>query len=127
MISFKLEEEQEIARDALRDYAAGAIRPIARESDEASAIPEEFLAQSWELGLVSTQIPEAYGGGGEAQNHPRNDQAGAASQDLAEDVGVHGAEGHPDADLAAPLGDAECHDAVDAEHSKQRGDRGEAG
>ena len=64
MISFKLEEEQEIARDALRDYAAEAIRPIARECDEASAIPEEFLAQSWELGLVSTQIPEVYGGGG---------------------------------------------------------------
>jgi alkylation response protein AidB-like acyl-CoA dehydrogenase len=68
VISFKLEEEQEIARDALREYAAEAIRPIARECDEDSAIPEDFLAQSWELGLVSTQIPEAYGGGGEARS-----------------------------------------------------------
>lgn len=65
MISFKLEEEQEIAREALRDFAGEAMRPIARECDEASAIPEEFLAQTWELGLVSTQIPEAYGGAGE--------------------------------------------------------------
>ncbi len=72
MISFKLEEEQEIARDALHDYAVQAIRPIARECDEASAIPEEFLAQSWELGLVSTQIPEAYGGGGEARSPVTN-------------------------------------------------------
>ncbi len=72
MISFKLEEEQEIARDALHDYAAEAIRPIARECDETSAIPEEFLAQSWELGLVSTQIPEAYGGGGEARSPVTN-------------------------------------------------------
>ena len=72
MISFKLEEEQEIARDALRDFAAEAMRPIARECDETSAIPEEFLAQSWELGLVSTQIPEAYGGGGEARSPVTN-------------------------------------------------------
>jgi len=72
VISFKLEEEQEIARDALHDYATEAIRPIARECDETSAIPEEFLAQSWELGLVSTQIPEAYGGGGEARSPVTN-------------------------------------------------------
>ncbi len=72
MISFKLEEEQEIARDALHDFAAEAMRPIARECDETSAIPEEFLAQSWELGLVSTQIPEAYGGGGEARSPVTN-------------------------------------------------------
>ena len=72
MISFKLEEEQEIARDALHDYATEAMRPIARECDEASAIPEEFLAQSWELGLVSTQIPEAYGGAGEARSPVTN-------------------------------------------------------
>ena len=64
MISFGPTEEQAIARDAMREFAAQAMRPIARESDEASKIPEEFLAQSWELGLVSTQLPEAYGGGG---------------------------------------------------------------
>ena len=68
MISFKLEEEQEIVRDALREFAGDAMRPIARDCDEASALSEEFLAQSWELGLVSTQIPDAYGGGGEARS-----------------------------------------------------------
>jgi len=68
VISFKLEEEQEIVRDAMRDFAGEAMRPIARECDEASAVPDDFLAQAWQLGLVSTQIPEAYGGAGEARS-----------------------------------------------------------
>jgi alkylation response protein AidB-like acyl-CoA dehydrogenase len=68
VISFKLEEEQQIARDALHEFAAEVMRPIARECDEEEKISEDFLAQSWELGLVSTQIPEAYGGGGEARS-----------------------------------------------------------
>jgi alkylation response protein AidB-like acyl-CoA dehydrogenase len=68
VISFKLEEEQEIVRDALREFAAEVIRPIARECDEEEAVSEDFLAQSWELGLISTQIPEAYGGGGEERS-----------------------------------------------------------
>jgi alkylation response protein AidB-like acyl-CoA dehydrogenase len=72
VISFKLEEEQEIARDALRDFAGEALRPLARECDENSAIPEDLLDQTWELGLVSTQIPEAYGGAGEARSPVTN-------------------------------------------------------
>ena len=65
MISFQPTEEQEIVRDTLREFAAEAARPIARECDEASKLSEEFLNQVWELGLVSTSIPVAYGGGGE--------------------------------------------------------------
>lgn len=68
MISFGPTEEQEVARDAMREFAASAIRPIARRCDEDSKTPDEFLEQTWQLGLVSTQIPEAYGGGGEARS-----------------------------------------------------------
>ena len=68
MISFKPTEEQEIAREALRGFAEETMRPIARACDEASELSEDFLAQSWELGLVSTQIPESYGGGGEERS-----------------------------------------------------------
>ena len=57
MISFGPTEEQEVARDAMREFAASAIRPIARRSDEDSKTPDEFLEQAWQLGLVSTQIP----------------------------------------------------------------------
>lgn len=68
MISFKLTDEQEVVREALHDFADQAIRPIARDADEESKIPEKFLAQSWELGLVSTQLADAYGGGGEERS-----------------------------------------------------------
>jgi len=68
VISFKLEEEQEIVREALHGFAEEVVRPLARECDESEKISEEFLAQSWELGLVSTQIPTEYGGAGETRS-----------------------------------------------------------
>lgn len=68
MISFGPTEEQEVARDAMREFASSAIRPIARRCDEESRVPAEFLEQAWQLGLVATQIPEAFGGGGEARS-----------------------------------------------------------
>jgi alkylation response protein AidB-like acyl-CoA dehydrogenase len=68
VISFKMTDEQEVVRDAMHDFAEQAVRPVARDADEESKLPEEFLAQSWELGLVSTQLPDALGGGGEARS-----------------------------------------------------------
>jgi len=68
VISFQPTEEQEVARDALHEFAEQVLRPAARECDEASEIPQALLDQMWELGLVSTAIPEAYGGGGEERS-----------------------------------------------------------
>ncbi len=68
MISFGLTEEQELVRSTLREFASDVVRPIARECDEASKLSEEFLAQVWDLSLVSTQLPDRYGGGGEARS-----------------------------------------------------------
>ena len=59
-------------RDAMREFAADAIRPIARDCDEAAEIPADFLETAWSLGLTSTQIPEAYGGAGEARSMVTN-------------------------------------------------------
>ncbi len=64
MISFALTDEQSSARDAMQSFANEALRPLAREYDEASAIPDTFFQQAWELGLTATQIPETYGGYG---------------------------------------------------------------
>ena len=64
MISFQPTEEQQTAREAMRDFAAQAMRGVAREYDEASAVSESFLDQAWELGLTATQIAETYGGYG---------------------------------------------------------------
>ena len=64
MISFDPTEEQELIRDSVREFAASEMREIARACDEAESLPDEFLEQSWELGLANAQIPEAYGGPG---------------------------------------------------------------
>jgi alkylation response protein AidB-like acyl-CoA dehydrogenase len=68
VISFKLTEEQEVVREVMHDFAKSALRPIARECDEAAKLPDAFLGQAAELGLVSTQLPEAFGGGGEPRS-----------------------------------------------------------
>jgi alkylation response protein AidB-like acyl-CoA dehydrogenase len=72
VISFGLTEEQELVRDTLREFAAEVVRPLARECDEEASIPDDFLSTVWELGLTSTQIPAAYGGGDEPRSAVTN-------------------------------------------------------
>ena len=72
MISFAPTEEQESVRAAMRDFAAQALRPLARELDEAESVTDAFLAQAWDLGLAAAQIPEAYGGYGGARSATTN-------------------------------------------------------
>ena len=72
MISFGMSEDQQLVRQTMREFAADAIRPLARSSDEASSIPDDFLQTVWDLGLTSTQIPAAYGGGGEQRSPVTN-------------------------------------------------------
>lgn len=64
MISFALTDEQSSAREAMRGFASDVLRPVAREYDEASVIPDAFFQKAWELGLTATQIPERFGGYG---------------------------------------------------------------
>jgi len=68
VISFGPTEEQEVVRDTLRGFADEAIRPQAREAEEASSLPQDVLDTVWELGLTSTQLPESCGGGGEERS-----------------------------------------------------------
>jgi alkylation response protein AidB-like acyl-CoA dehydrogenase len=65
VISFKPTEEQQIARDAMHEFAESALRPQARACDEASRLPDDVLEDVHQLGLISTQLPESFGGGGE--------------------------------------------------------------
>ena len=62
MISFQPTEEQDVAREAMREFAEKSMRPRARECDEAEQLPDAFLQEAWELGLTATHLPEAYGG-----------------------------------------------------------------
>jgi alkylation response protein AidB-like acyl-CoA dehydrogenase len=64
MISFGPTEEQEAIREAMHGFAESAMRTIARDCDEDSIVPDDFLEQVWQLGLTTTQVPEAFGGMG---------------------------------------------------------------
>ncbi len=44
MISFGPTEEQEVVRDAMREFSEQVLRPVAREADEASALPDGVAA-----------------------------------------------------------------------------------
>jgi alkylation response protein AidB-like acyl-CoA dehydrogenase len=68
MISFGPTDEQELVRSTLRDFAKDVLRPAAREADESSRLPDGLLDQAWELGLTSTQLPGAVGGGDEPRS-----------------------------------------------------------
>jgi alkylation response protein AidB-like acyl-CoA dehydrogenase len=68
VISFGPSEEQALVVEAVRSFAADVLRPAARSADEAEALPEDVLQQAWSLGFVATQIPESYGGAGEARS-----------------------------------------------------------
>jgi|HubBroStandDraft_1064217.scaffolds.fasta_scaffold28195_4 acyl-CoA dehydrogenase len=64
MYSFDPTDEQKLIIQTARDFAAKHMRPLAHDSDEKSALPDGFLAASWELGLATGAIPESFGGAG---------------------------------------------------------------
>jgi len=72
VISFGLTEEQELVRDAMREFGAQVLRAAARDADETESVPDAVLDQTWELGLLSTQLPESVGGQGEARSPVTN-------------------------------------------------------
>jgi len=66
MAGFQPTEEQQLIRDTVSTFAREQIRPVAREADETGQIPSSLAQQAWELGLVQSTIPEAFGGIGES-------------------------------------------------------------
>lgn len=65
MISFALDEEQELVQRTARKFAAEVVRPRARAWERAGAVPDEALAQGAELALGLLDVPEAAGGAGQ--------------------------------------------------------------
>src|SRR4030042_2390605 len=50
----------------VKHFANDEMRKVYRECDESGEIPARVIDTAWQLGLVSTSIPEEYGGlGGE--------------------------------------------------------------
>jgi len=68
MVSFQPSEEQQLIRETVAAFAHEQIRPHAREADETGTIPDDLVAQGWQLGLVQSVIPEEYGGTGDTRS-----------------------------------------------------------
>jgi alkylation response protein AidB-like acyl-CoA dehydrogenase len=56
------DDEQQMLRESVRDFALAKLRPAATEADEACTAPEELLTQANELGLTMVGVPEELGG-----------------------------------------------------------------
>jgi alkylation response protein AidB-like acyl-CoA dehydrogenase len=63
-MDFNFTEEQEMIRDAARDFAQKEIVPIAAEFDASGEFPIETMRKMGELGLMGIEVPEQYGGSG---------------------------------------------------------------
>lgn len=59
-----LTEEEEMFRNAVRDFARSELAPRASAMDEAQQLDTDLLPMLFELGLMSVEIPERFGGTG---------------------------------------------------------------
>ena len=64
MADFRLTEEQQQIRDLARDFVQQEIAPVAAHHDKTGEFPRDVCRKAWDLGLLNTHIPEAYGGAG---------------------------------------------------------------
>jgi short/branched chain acyl-CoA dehydrogenase len=63
-MNFDLEQEHELVRDTVRQFALEKVAPLAEELDREHRFPYEIVAELAELGLMGMTIPEEYGGAG---------------------------------------------------------------
>lgn len=58
-----LTEDELLFRDNVRQFADDKLRPLVREMDEKQVFDRGLIDQFFQLGLMSVEIPEQYGGG----------------------------------------------------------------
>lgn len=63
-MDFSFNEDQELLRNTVRDFAEAEIRPTMMEFDESQEFPRETLRKCGELGFLGILFPEALGGAG---------------------------------------------------------------
>ncbi len=61
-MDFALSEEQEMIRDAAREFAQKEIAPVAAEFDASGEFPLQTIRMAGELGFMGIEIPEEFGG-----------------------------------------------------------------
>ena len=60
----QLMSDELLFRDTVRDFARRQVRPLVREMDDQAHIPRALIDQLFNLGVMSVEIPEAFGGAG---------------------------------------------------------------
>jgi alkylation response protein AidB-like acyl-CoA dehydrogenase len=60
----RLAEDEAIFRDSVYEFADREIRPLAREMDEHAKFSPELINKLFELGVMSVEVPESFGGAG---------------------------------------------------------------
>ena len=63
-MDFELTDEQELIREAVREFAESELAPIAAELDRDHRFPEEILPKLADLNLMGMPYPEKVGGAG---------------------------------------------------------------
>jgi short/branched chain acyl-CoA dehydrogenase len=63
-VNYELDDEQELLRRTVREFAESRVAPIAEEIDREERFPYELVAEMAELGLMGIPIDEEYGGAG---------------------------------------------------------------
>jgi alkylation response protein AidB-like acyl-CoA dehydrogenase len=63
-VNFDLEQEHELLRDTVRQFALEKVAPVAEALDKEKRFPYDLVAELAELGLMGMTIPEEYGGAG---------------------------------------------------------------
>src|SRR5450755_2245764 len=59
-----LTEDEILFRDTVRQFADETVRPHVKEMDEKGVFEPSLIRNFFELGLMSIEVPEQYGGGG---------------------------------------------------------------
>ena len=60
----RLAEDEAIFRDSVYEFADREIRPLAREMDDHAKFNPDLIKQLFELGVMSVEVPDNYGGAG---------------------------------------------------------------
>ncbi|MDH4352046.1 MAG: acyl-CoA dehydrogenase, partial [Gemmatimonadota bacterium] len=60
----QLTEDEQMFREAVRDFAEGEVRPLVHVMDEKAEFDRALIPKFIELGLLGIDIPEQYGGAG---------------------------------------------------------------
>lgn len=68
MISFSPTEDQQAVIDTIERYVREKVQKVRHDADEERAYPRSVLDEGWRLGILSSWVPEDFGGLGESHS-----------------------------------------------------------